>query len=72
MLIVQSVVPFLLVLIGFILGHLVVGNVGSGIYLPKTSWDGELEKPVEIPIEELDPTRYDLKQDSYFQISIII
>lgn len=59
MLIVQSVVPFLLVLIGFIVGHLFVGNEGSGIYLPKTSWDGELEKPVEIPIEELDPTRYD-------------
>ena len=59
MFIAQVVGPILLVFTVFIVGHFFVSNEGSGIYLPKTDWDGELEKPVETPVEELDPTRYD-------------
>ena len=64
MFIAQTVGPFLLVFSVFILGHFFVSNEGSGIYLPETDWDGELETLEELeeqPIEELDPTRYDSK-----------
>ena len=59
MFIAQTVGPLILVFTAFIVGHLFVANEGSGIYLPQTSWDGELEIPEEIPVEELDPTRFD-------------
>ena len=45
MFIAQVIGPILLVFTVFIVGHFFVSNEGSGIYLPKTDWDGELEKP---------------------------
>ncbi len=60
MFIVQIVAPAVLVFSVFILGHLFfVKTEGSGIYLPATSWDGEIETPEEVPLGELDPTKYD-------------
>lgn len=59
MLIAQTIGPILLVFTVFIVGHFFVSNEGSGIYLPETDWDGELGKPEETPVEQLDPTRYD-------------
>jgi len=43
----------------FVTGHLFVDATGSGIYLPETEWDGNIEEVIEPDQEEMDPTRID-------------
>lgn len=59
MFLVQAAVPASLVFIVFIVAHLFVENEGSGIYLPETNWDGDLEEVFPVPEEEIDLTRID-------------
>ena len=57
MFIIQAVVPATLVFVIFIAAHLFVENEGSGIYLPDTNWDGDVEEIFPVPEEEIDPSR---------------
>ena len=59
MFLIQAALPASLVFIIFIAAHFFVANEGSGIYLPKTNWDGEKEEVFPVPEEEIDPTRID-------------
>tara|TARA_B100001079_G_C15914775_1_gene299652 strand:+ start:179 stop:349 length:171 start_codon:yes stop_codon:yes gene_type:complete len=55
MFVIQAVVPATLVFVLFITAHLFVENEGSGIYLPDTNWDGDLEEIFPVEEEEIDP-----------------
>ena len=59
MFIIQAVVPATLVFVIFITAHLFVENEGSGIYLPDTNWDGDVEEIFPVAEEEIDPSRID-------------
>ena len=59
MFIIQAVVPATLVFVVFITAHLFVENEGSGIYLPDTNWDGDLEEIFPVEEEEIDPLLID-------------
>ena len=59
MFIIQATIPALLVFVTFVAGHLFVENIGSGIYLPETDWDGASEEVFELSDEEIDLTRID-------------
>ena len=59
MFIIQAVVPATLVFVIFIAAHLFVENEGSGIYLPDTNWDGDVEEIFPVAEEEIDPSRID-------------
>ena len=59
MFIIQAVVPATLVFVVFITAHLFVENEGSGIYLPDTNWDGDLEEIFPAEEEEIDPLLID-------------
>lgn len=59
MFLVQTIVPAVLVFTGFIIAHLFVANEGSGIYLPETQWEGDLEDLIPVEEAEIDLTRID-------------
>ena len=59
MFVIQAVVPATLVFVLFITAHLFVENEGSGIYLPDTNWDGDLEEIFPVEEEEIDPLLID-------------
>ena len=51
--------PGTLVFVLFITAHLFVENEGSGIYLPETNWEGNIEEVFPVPYEEIDPSMID-------------
>ena len=51
--------PATLVFVIFITAHLFVENEGSGIYLPETNWEGNIEEVFPVPEEEIDPSMID-------------
>jgi hypothetical protein len=59
MFIIQAVVPATLVFLIFITAHLFVENEGSGIYLPETNWEGNIEEVFPVPEDEIDPSMID-------------
>lgn len=59
MFIIQAVAPATLVFVLFITAHLFVENEGSGIYLPETNWEGNIEEVFPVPYEEIDPSMID-------------
>lgn len=59
MFIIQAVAPATLVFVLFITAHLFVENEGSGIYLPETNWEGNIEEVFPVPDEEIDPSMID-------------